>query len=136
MPLSENIITHILNLCSIFFNFWDNFYTNFAPKNYAKKRFFYFSVIYSNEIALFFIFFQQFAPISQKNCIFIHTTTAFCRCPPHKKLLFICHDCTLFQSESAPQKEKHLYFNRCFMVSTKLMLRSKSRFRLKILFSF
>ena len=44
--LSDNIITHIFHLCSIFFKFWYNFYTNFGLKNYAKKHFFLFPVNY------------------------------------------------------------------------------------------
>ena len=43
----------------------------------------------------------------------------------------------LYFSHSSPSlKEKHLPFNRCLMVSVKLMLVSKSWFRLKIPFSF
>lgn len=35
----QNIITHILDLCTPFFKFRNNFFTNFTMKNYAKNHF-------------------------------------------------------------------------------------------------
>ena len=63
------IITHILDLCSIFFIFKDNFYTNFSIKNYAKQLFLFFSVNYS-ENSYIFLWFVSKINISTSKKVF------------------------------------------------------------------
>ena len=124
--LTSLIIAHFLWMCSIFLKNCLYFSTKFPVKNYAKKRFFYFSVIYSNEFPLFHLSFQQFAPISQKTAFSSIQHQLFVMLRPIRNC-YLSVTIVLYFSHSSPSpKEKHLPFNRCLMVSAKLMLRSKS----------
>lgn len=49
-PFSSLIIAHFLWMCSIFLKFCLYFSTKFPAKNYAKKRFLFFFVIFGNSV--------------------------------------------------------------------------------------